>query len=111
MPEHEFFLRVVTDTAGDRDQAISDVLAAMDDVPASIYVVREPYEARAEVERLRGALIEARTIAEDAAAMTCNCVGDYQCGGCERMVADRAQDAVDLIDAAMRQEEGANDGD
>lgn len=51
----------------------------------------------AEVERLRADVERARAICEDAAEMQCDCTGYYRCGGCERRIAERADDAREVL--------------
>lgn len=40
-------------------------------------------------------------ICEDAASMTCECTDYYRCNGCEKRIAGRADDAVEVLRAAL----------
>lgn len=57
---------------------------------------------RAENELLQEALERAADICEDAATMGCDCDGDYyKCGPCPSAIASRADDAVEVLRAAL----------
>lgn len=51
----------------------------------------------ARVEELEARIARALGIVEDAASMGCSCDGYYTCNGCERQIADRADDAAEVL--------------
>jgi hypothetical protein len=50
---------------------------------------------------LRDALEQALMICEDAASKGCECDGFYRCNGCEVWIAERAEDAAEVLRAAL----------
>lgn len=71
-------------------------------VPVEVVPAAALEALRAERDRYREALERAADICEDAATMGCDCDGDYyKCGPCPSAIASRADDAVEVLRAAL----------
>lgn len=108
LPEHE-------PTAAHMDEerveyVRADLVAAGGEATKDLAV--DLIEARAEIERLRGAAQSALDVCRDAASMACTCTGYYTCNGCERAIAERADDAAEYLAAVLPSgAKEARDGD
>ena len=62
---------------------------------------------KAEAERLREDMKHALMVADETASMQCECDGYYRCGSCPTRIADRAEDAAEILKRSLDNDWGS----
>lgn len=78
-------------------QGVAMKLRAESNAAAIRGLVAERDALATRVKELEDRIERALGIAEDAASMGCACDGYYTCNGCERQIAERANDAAEVL--------------